>query len=405
MPAPAGRTAGRGPSRRSVLAGALGAGLTTAVLAACTGNDPGTRSTDGSPPGTSAAPGPETSVPAPRMPTVSGTVAEGMDTPWSIAFVPGGTALVSERDTGTVRRVARGLNVPLGTVPGVVHGGEGGLLGLAASPGFAADRMLYAYYTASDGNRISRFAVTASVLGAEEVLLGGIPSGRIHNGGRIKFGPDGLLYVGTGDAGDRGRAQDGSSLGGKILCLGPDGTPAPDNPSGTAVYSTGHRNVQGLAWDGDGRFWATEFGPDRDDELNLIQPGANYGWPRTTGAAEASGSEPAVHVWPSTAEASPSALAIHEGTAYAACLRGQRLWILPLPASGTAYDAGGTLPGAVEFMRGSHGRLRDVVVVPSAVPRTGTAPGDAPGPRLWVATNEGADSRILELELARAPTG
>jgi glucose/arabinose dehydrogenase len=283
----------------------------------------------------------------------------------------------------------RGLNETVAKVPGTVQGGEGGLLGLALSPDFPRDGLLYVYRTAADGNRVSSFRY-GDGLGRETVLLGGIPSSRIPNGGRIAFGPDGFLYVGTGDASHADAAQDTAALAGKILRLARDGTPAPGNPFGNAVHSFGHRNVQGLAWDGRGRLWASEFGPDRDDELNLVRAGENHGWPLVTGTRPAAGTVPAVHVWPSTADASPSALAILGGMAYVACLRGQRLWRLPLPEPGTEYDAGGRLPGAADFLRGGaaaggFGRLRDVAVAPDGT--------------LWLATNEGAASRVLRVEV------
>ncbi len=173
----------------------------------------------------------------------------------------------------------------VGKVPDVVPGGEGGLLGLALSPDFAADRYLYAYFTAQEDNRIARVRLEGSGarlgLGATEVVFTGIPKASTHNGGRIRFGPDGYLYVGTGDSQRRGQPQDRNALGGKILRITPDGRPAPGNPFGdNPVYSLGHRNVQGLDWDSAGRLWASEFGPDVDDELNLVVPGGNYGWPR-----------------------------------------------------------------------------------------------------------------------------
>ena len=391
-------------SRRTVLA-AGAATLCGGLLAACSdagvGRGGGAVSTGvapASPNGTTAAGDP------PPEPRVVGTVAENLDTPWSIVFLPDGTALVSERDTGAVHRVKPdgGTDV-LGVVPGVVHGGEGGLLGLEPSPGFGNDALLYAYFTADDGNRVSRFKVGATGLGREQPVLTGMPSAGNHNGGRIKFGPDGLLYVGTGDAGRREASQDPQSPSGKILRLDvaagrdlPLRTPAP-------FVSLGHRNVQGIGWDPEGRMWSTEFGPDRDDEFNFIRDGGNYGWPEVTGAADDGRFVPAVHVWSSTAEASPSALAIAGGYAYAACLRGERLWQLPLPQSGSETGAGGALPGAREFLRGEYGRLREVVTVPRSA--AGAAAGEAgksTGGQLWVATNEGASSRILRLALAPA---
>ena len=197
------------------------------------------------------------------------------------------------------------------------------------------DRYLYAYFTAASDNRIARLRLEERAgkleLGPPEVIFTGIPKASTHNGGRIRFGPDGYLYVGTGDSQRRGQPQDVNALGGKILRLTPEGRPAPGNPFGdNPVYSLGHRNVQGLAWDSAGRLWASEFGPDVDDELNLIVPGGNYGWPEVTGAPHRAGFLDAKVVWPSTAESSPSGLEIVGDTAYLGALRGQRLWVVPL---------------------------------------------------------------------------
>lgn len=191
-------------------------------------------------------------------------------------------------------------------------------------------------------------------LGTPEVLLTGIPHGPRHNGGRIAFGPDGLLYVGTGDSSDTGLAQDKGSLGGKILRLAPDGTPAPGNPfPGSPVYSYGHRNVQGLTWDPQGRLWASEFGQDTWDELNLIKAGGNYGWPVVEGTGNRPDFIDPVAQW-HTADASPSGVAYADGAVWIAALRGARLWRVPLDGDRAA--------GAPEaFLDDAYGRLRTVV--------------------------------------------
>ncbi|WBB70022.1 PQQ-dependent sugar dehydrogenase [Micromonospora sp. WMMD812] len=284
-------------------------------------------------------------------------VARGVDVPWGLAFLPGGDALVAERDTGRVLRIALGGGDPAQVyeVPGVTAGGEGGLLGLAVSPGFAEDNLVYAYFTAERDNRIVRFRLDG---GQPEVIFDGIAKARNHNGGRIAFGPDGMLYVGTGDAGDTDRSQDPASPNGKILRLTPDGAPAPGNPTaGSPVYSLGHRNVQGLAWDTQGRLFATEFGQNDLDEVNRIEPGRNYGWPEVEGRGDTAGgryTNPLV-TWP-VRDASPSGLAIANGTAYVAALRGERLWSVPLDG-----DTAGEPSARLE---GRHGRLRTVQVAP-----------------------------------------
>ncbi|MFI5529683.1 PQQ-dependent sugar dehydrogenase [Kitasatospora sp. NPDC051853] len=282
---------------------------------------------------------------------VVGTVAEGLDTPWGLARLPDGGLLVGSRDEGRITRVAAdGSRTDLGAVPGVVAGGEGGLLGLAVSPD---GRRLYAYLTARDDNRILRFDLSADGLWPAGTVLTGIPKAGNHDGGRIAFGPDGLLYVGTGDAGRREASQDRSSLGGKILRLTPDGAPAPGNPfPGSPVYSLGHRNVQGLAWDDRGRLWAAEFGQNTWDELNLVRPGVNYGWPVVEGRAGREGYADPVAQWKPT-EASPSGIAYADGAIWLAALRGTRLWRVPVDGGSPS-----------SYLDGAHGRLRTVLAEP-----------------------------------------
>jgi glucose/arabinose dehydrogenase len=284
-------------------------------------------------------------------------LAQGIDVPWGLAFLPDGDALIAERDTGRVLRLTPGGGAPrpVYEVPGVVAGGEGGLLGLAVSPRFADDNLVYAYFTAQDDNRIVRFRLDDE---RPEVIFDGIAKAGFHNGGRIAFGPDGMLYAGTGDAGETQRSQDAASPNGKILRLAPDGTPAPGNPvAGSPVFSLGHRNVQGLAWDAAGRMFATEFGQNELDEVNRIVPGQNYGWPEVEGEGDTDGgryTNPIV-TW-RVRDASPSGLAIAGDTAYVAALRGERLWTVPLNGD-TAGDPSAQLEGR-------YGRLRTVQVAP-----------------------------------------
>jgi glucose/arabinose dehydrogenase len=321
------------------------------------------------------------------------TVSEDLNTPWGLAPLPEGGLLVSSRDEGTITRVDEktGKKTELGEVPGVAPAGEGGLMGIALSPGYASDHMIYAYFTTASDNRIVRMLYderkpAGEQLGAPDTIFKGIPKGMIHNGGRIAFGPDKMLYAGAGETGDRGLAQDKKSLGGKILRMTPDGEPAPGNPFGdSVVYSYGHRNVQGLAWDDKQRLWASEFGQDTWDELNQIKPGDNYGWP----VVEGKGDNPKYHnpiaQW-HTDEASPSGIAYVEGSIWMAGLKGERLWRIPL--NGTKASAA---PQA--FLQGKYGRLRTVV--------------SAGGDKLWLTTSETdgrgspgkGDDRILELEV------
>ena len=330
--------------------------------------------------------------PAPRepgavaQPRITDTVVTGLTSPWGLAFLPDGSALVTERDTARVLRVEPGSATPLTTVGGVAFGGEGGLLGVAVSPEFATDRLVYLYATTPGGNRVLRTTLENDRLGEPEVLLDGIPSSRIHNGGRLAFGPDGMLYASTGDAAEESLSQQPDSLAGKILRLTPDGDVPADNPDPSSpVWSSGHRNVQGLAWDDEGHLWASEFGANTWDELNLIEPGRDYGWPQVegTGGEDAGFVDPVVQ-WP-TDQASPSGVAFADGTVFMTALRGQRLWGVPV--------GGGRAGEPAEFFTGELGRLRTVATA---------ADGS-----VWLMTNNtdtrGAprpgDDRIVRLEL------
>ncbi|MEU0194414.1 PQQ-dependent sugar dehydrogenase [Streptomyces afghaniensis] len=371
------------------------------LTAGCSSDGGGSSGTDGSAspsrsaPGSSAPAGQaaEETPPAKGSVEVVRTVAEGLDSPWGLAPLPGGGLLVSSRDDGTIVRVDEktGKKTELGEVPGVSAAGEGGLLGIALSPEYASDHMVYAYFTSASDNRIVRMLYdekkpSGEQLGAPDTVFRGIPKGFIHNGGRIEFGPDKMLYVGTGESGDTGLSQDKDSVGGKILRLTPEGEPAPGNPFGNSpVYSYGHRNVQGLAWDTKQRLFASEFGQDTWDELNAIKPGDNYGWPEAEGESGDSGFHNPVDQW-TTAEASPSGIAYAEGSVWMAGLRGKRLWRIPL--NGTTASAE---PQA--FLEEEYGRLRTVV--------------PAGGDRLWLVTSntdgrgspKDGDDRILELRV------
>ncbi|MEV6822707.1 PQQ-dependent sugar dehydrogenase [Nocardiopsis dassonvillei] len=355
------------------------------LLAGCGAQGDGTGGTDGQrePGGQDGAAGADPGRPE--------EVTAGLEVPWGLAFLPDGSALVAQRDSAEVVRVSpEGAVTDVGTVEGAAPNGEGGLLGLAVHPDFPGEPYVYAYHTAASDNRISRLEYDPESgdggFGDAEVVLDGIPSASYHNGGRIGFGPDGLLYVGTGDAGREGLSQDTGSLGGKILRVTADGDPAPDNPFGNPVYSYGHRNVQGLAWDDEGNLYATEFGQNEFDEVNLIEPGGNYGWPDVEGAGGGGEYVDPLLTW-RPAEASPSGAAVAGGSLWVAALRGERLWEVPLTGDGGVGEP-------VDHHQGEYGRLRTVV----------TAPG---GDALWLATSnldgvgepvEGGD-RILRVPL------
>ncbi|WP_405611892.1 PQQ-dependent sugar dehydrogenase [Streptomyces sp. NBC_01508] len=331
--------------------------------------------------------------PAKGSAKVVSTLTEDLKSPWGLAALPEGDLLVSSRDGGTITRVdsKTGKKTEVGQVPGVAPGGEGGLLGLAISPSFASDTYVYAYFTTESDNRIARMLYdpkrpVGQQLGAPDTVLRGIPKGNIHNGGRIAFGPDKMLYAGTGETGETGLAQDKKSLGGKILRMTPDGQPVHGNPEAdSVVYTYGHRNVQGLAWDSDKRLWASEFGQNTWDELNLIEPGKNYGWPEVEGKGGKPGFVDPVEEWP-TSDASPSGIAFAKGSIWMAALRGERLWRIPLA---------GVKPSAAPeaFLRGEYGRLRTVVATSDGGLWLMTSNTDGRG------TPKPGDDKILRLEV------
>jgi glucose/arabinose dehydrogenase len=284
------------------------------------------------------------------------TIATGLQVPWGIAFLPDRSALVSERVTGRIWRIdPNGSKRVVMKVPGVdTNAGEGGLLGLAVSPDYARDRLVYAYLTTSRDNRIVRFRLG----GAVHPILTGLRRGVIHDGGRIAFGPDGKLYAGVGETGDRGLAQNRRAQNGKILRMNANGSVPSDNPfKGSRVWSWGHRNVEGLAWDGSGRLWESEFGQDRFDEVNLIRKGRNYGWPVVEGRGSTQGGRfvnPLV-TWP-TDQASPSGDAVVGSTLYVAALQGQCLYRIPIEGTRLGTPA--------RLLAGRFGRLRTVARAP-----------------------------------------
>ena len=327
-------------------------------------------------PGSSAATPAFTGAPTQEVPASAVTVvATKFRVPWGLAFLPDGTALVTERgnqlpvisggdkagiDSDGVPRI---MSVtPAGKVTEVqrlseVDGriGEGGLLGIAVSPNYAKDGWIYIYYSSANDNRIARLKLGQ----APEPIVTGIPvsggdGGRYHQGGRLAFGPDRMLYASVGETYfDSEIAQDRQSLGGKILRMTPDGKPAAGNPfAGSLVWSYGHRNVQGLAWDAQGRMYASEFGSKTYDEINLIQPGRNYGWPKVEGFSTDPAYTNPIATWTPTSIASPSGIAVVGDHLYVACLRGQALYRL---------DLDGRNPVKV---LATYGRLRTVMLAP-----------------------------------------
>ena len=281
----------------------------------------------------SAGVAPEPS-PAPMSPGVPRTMTSNLHVPWDMAFLPAGGILVTQRDRGTIVLIGRnGSKKLVKRVKGVVSngssGGEGGLLGIALHPRFARTKLVYVYMSSASDNRIVRMKWLGGRLGRQGLVVKGIPRGLRHNGGHIAFGPDGMLYASTGEAGIASLAQNRSSLGGKILRMRPNGRPAPGNPFRSRVWSYGHRNVQGFDFDGRGRLWAVEFGDQRADELNLIRKGRNYGWPIVEGRSGNPRFANPRMTWDNEI-AGPSSIAIRKGQAWIAGLTGHRVWRVQL---------------------------------------------------------------------------
>jgi glucose/arabinose dehydrogenase len=346
--------------RASAVAVALGAVLT--LTAACSFGPPGPDE-QGEPPNL-----PAPSAPSPAPGSTEGdqevavsVLAKNLEVPWGMAFLPDGSALVTERDTGRILKVgpesdATGLAVTeVQRLSEVQPSGDGGLLGIAVSPKYATDKTVFVYYSTAKDNRVGKLVLKGKL----QPILTGIPRSPDDNGGQLAFGPDGFLYVSTGDGTAAGsQAQDPKSLGGKILRMTAAGKPAPGNPVKTSlVWSSGHRNVQGFAWDKNKRMYASENGQQKYGELNVIVKGADYGWPKADGA----GTDPKLTnpliSWP-IAESSCAGVATLEQSVVTACLLGKRLWLADVTANGTVLGTPQPL------LAGEYGRLRGLVAAP-----------------------------------------
>ncbi|WP_220096459.1 PQQ-dependent sugar dehydrogenase [Streptomyces cyaneus] len=321
--------------------------------------------------------------PAPRAAVGVATLSTGWSNPWAIAFLPDGrSALVTENETSRVFRLRDdGSRTLVGKVPHMVlfqpgDSAKGGLLGAALSPTWdgAKDKRVFFMHTTATETRVVRMHYDGKALSGYTVVLGGLRRGSNHHGGKIAFGPDGYLYVTTGEATQAQLAQDKNSINGKILRITKSGAPAPGNPFGNHIYSYGHRNPQGLAWDSKGRLWSVEIGQETTDELNLIEPGRNYGWPSCEGHCTDKGMTNPKVTWDHTT--APAQIAVVGDNLYVSTLRGYQLWRIPADAA-----AGGTGDAVKTFIFGGHA-LRALAKVPGRN-------------ELWLGTSRSADGDMI----------
>ena len=382
--------------RRRVRAGAVTLGAVLALTSACSFGPP-EKDVAGEPPNLpapSVSTGPDSS--GGEAAAAATVLAEGLEVPWGLAFLPDGAALVTERDTARILRVgpesdADGLKVTeVQRLSEAEPGGDGGLLGIAVSPKYATDATVFVYYSTAKDNRVAKLKLK----GRPQPVLTGIPHSAGNNGGQLAFGPDGMLYVTTGDGTATGtQAQSAKSLGGKILRITPAGRPAPGNPvASSPIWSSGHRNVQGIAWDKAKKMYAGEANQKKTGELNVIQKGRNYGWPKADGAAaDARFTDPVVS-WP-VEDSSCAGVAVLETMVATACLQGQRVWMVDVTGNGTLLGR----PRAV--LTGEYGRLRGLVAAPDGsfwVTTSNQEEGGDPGPD---------DDRIIRLVFSDGGAG
>ncbi|KKS32208.1 MAG: Quinoprotein glucose dehydrogenase [Candidatus Collierbacteria bacterium GW2011_GWB2_42_12] len=304
-------------------------------------------------------------------------VAQNLDIPWEIAFLQSGDLLVTER-SGKLLKIGSETKV-IKEIEGVRHVGEGGLLGLTLHPNFSVNNFIYLYSTTQDSNgisnRVERYRFSNDTLSERKVILEKIKGSSNHDGGRIAFGPDGYLYITTGDAETPNLAQDKNSLNGKILRIKDDGGIPEDNPFGNGVYSLGHRNPQGLAWDKNGTLWETEHGPSGiqtgNDEVNIIIKGGNYGWPTIKGDQTKKGLISPIIQSGTKDTWAPSGMAYYDGSLFFSGLRGEALYEAKI-RNGNKLDL-------LTHFKQEFGRIRAVVLGPDGYLYLSTSNQDGRG--------------------------
>jgi len=315
-------------------------------------------------------------------------VAENLEVPWGMAFLPTGELLVTERQ-GTIKLIDLNSkkSTEIAQIENVKQVGESGLHGLAIHPNFALNPYIYIYHTYSaDGentsNRVLKYTYSNNTLSQPEIILDKIPGNIFHDGGRIKFGPDGMLYITTGDAQNPSSAQDTSSLAGKILRLTDTGEVPSDNPFGTPVYSYGHRNPQGITWDQNGNLWETEHGNKATDEVNLIEKGKNYGWPDVFGETKKAGTIAPV-IQSGSETWAPTGIISTNNQLFFTGLRGQSLYRASIDS--------GKISSVSKLFTGEFGRLRNIIVGPDNLLYIATSNRDGRG------TPNPGDDKIIRI--------
>jgi glucose/arabinose dehydrogenase len=324
-------------------------------------------------------------------------LAKNLEIPWALSFLPDGNILFTER-TGKIKLLNMSNNqvTVITTIPNVVANGESGLLGLAIDPQYTSNHFVFIYYTTTGPkNKVERYTFQNNQLTGQVTIIDNIPANTYHNGGRLRFGPDGFLYVTTGDSGNDSTAQDTNAIAGKILRITRDGQPAPGNPFNNLVYSYGHRNPQGLAWDGN-TLYETEHGPSQPsccDEINRIEPGKNYGWPTVQGDNNQPGlvknllnsGQSGDTTW------APSGTAFLNGYLWYAGLRGEALY--------QAKIEGDKATITNQFFKHKFGRIRDVVVGPDNQLYITSSNMSAQG-----GTKQAEDDKIYKVQAGGDPT-